>query len=248
MFGGKKLLHRRFARLSPVFAALGCGLILASATPAKTNAETTTTAAAKRQSASTQYARAEEQRAALNSRPSEKRTLADYKLVVTGYRRVAMITPRAPEVPDSLLAIAELYPEMGDRFGRSYSQPAADSYQFLVHEYPTSKYCQDAILRVAKLQREQLGSEALSAFAEETGSTGSAGGAGAAAEQRCAGCGEQCGCKYERGATKHRRAANERAGTRGRQVRQQQRVPRHSTGAADSRGDERRRDADNHRS
>jgi len=64
MFGGKKLLHKRFARLSPVFAALGCGLILASATPAKTNAETTTTAAAKRQSASTQYARAEEQRLA----------------------------------------------------------------------------------------------------------------------------------------------------------------------------------------
>jgi len=162
MFGGKKLLHKRFARLSPVFAALGCGLILASATPAKTNAETTTTAAAKRQSASTQYARAEEQRAALNSRPSEKRTLADYKLVVTGYRRVAMITPRAPEVPDSLLAIAELYTEMGDRFGRSYYQSAADSYQFLVHEYPTSKYCQDAILRVAKLQREQLGDSTLS--------------------------------------------------------------------------------------
>jgi len=162
MFGGKKLLHKRFARLSPVFAALGCGLILASAMPAKTNAETTTTAAAKRQSASTQYARAEEQRAALNSRPSEKRTLADYKLVVTGYRRVAMITPRAPEVPDSLLAIAELYTEMGDRFGRSYYQSAADSYQFLVHEYPTSKYSQDAILRVAKLQREQLGDSTLS--------------------------------------------------------------------------------------
>src|SRR5207245_7323145 len=57
--------------------------------------------------------------------------------------------------------IAELYTEMGDRFGRSYYQSAADSYQFLVHEYPTSKYCQDAILRVAKLQREQLGDAAL---------------------------------------------------------------------------------------
>src|SRR5947209_5361979 len=162
MFGAKKKLRKSFARLSPVFAALGCGLILALATPAKTNAETTTTAAAKRQSASTQYARAEEQRAALNSRPSEKRTLADYKLVVTGYRRVAMITPRAPEVPDSLLAVAELYTEMGDRFGRTYYQSAVDTYQFLVHEYPTSKYCQDAMLRVAKLQREQLGDSALS--------------------------------------------------------------------------------------
>src|SRR5260370_5916318 len=51
---------------------------------------------------------------------------------------------------------------MGDRFGRSYYQSAVDSYQFLVHEYPTSKYCQDAMLRIAKLQREQLGDSALS--------------------------------------------------------------------------------------
>ncbi|HEV1994177.1 MAG TPA: N-acetylmuramoyl-L-alanine amidase [Candidatus Acidoferrum sp.] len=150
-----------FARLSPVFAALGLVLTLASAAPAKTNAEAAATAAVRRQSASTQFARAEEQRAALNSKPTEKRTLADYKQVVTGYRRVALITPRAPEVPDSLLAIAELYTEMGDRFGRSYYQSAADSYQFLVHEYPTSRYCQDAMLRAAKLQREQLGDSAL---------------------------------------------------------------------------------------
>src|SRR5260370_18757921 len=72
-----------------------------------------------------------------------------------------MITPRAPEVPDSLLAGAELYTEMGDRFGRSYYQSAADAYQFLVHEYPKSRYCQEAILRVAKLQRDKLGDAAL---------------------------------------------------------------------------------------
>src|SRR6266852_4720265 len=164
MLGEKKILRKSFARLSPVFAALGFALILATSAPAKTNAEAaaTATAAVRRQSASTQFARAEEQRAALNSKPTEKRTLADYKQVVTGYRRVAMITPRAPEVPDSLLAVAELYSEMGDRFGRSYYQSAADSYQFLVHEYPTSKYCQDATLRMAKLQREQLGDSALS--------------------------------------------------------------------------------------
>src|SRR6266436_2040933 len=161
MVGGKKISGRSFARFSPVFAALGFVLALAAAAPAKTKAEATATAAVKRQSASAQFARAEEQRAALNSKPTEKRTLADYKQVVTGYRRVAMITPRAPEVPDSLLAVAELYSEMGDRFGRSYYQSAADSYQFLVHEYPTSKYCQDAILRVAKLQRDQLGDSAL---------------------------------------------------------------------------------------
>ena len=161
LFPAKKILHKGFARLSPVFVSLGFVLAVAAAAPVKTTAEAAATAAAKRQSAATQFARAEEQRAALNSKPSEKRTLADYKQVVLGYRRVALITPRAAEVPDSLLAIAELYTEMGDRFGRSYYQSAADSYLFLVHEYPTSKYCQDAILRVANLQRDQLGDTAL---------------------------------------------------------------------------------------
>src|SRR5467141_575055 len=161
MFGGKKILHKGFARLSPVFVALVSVLSIAAAAPRKTAAEAEATAAVRRQSASMQFARAEEQRAALNSKATEKRTLADYKQVVTGYRRVALITPRAAEVPDSLLAIAELYTEMGDRFGRTYYQSAADSYQFLVHEYPTSRYCQDAILRVAKLQRERLGDSAL---------------------------------------------------------------------------------------
>src|SRR5258708_28765549 len=129
MLGAKKILYRSFARLSPVFAALGGVLFIAAAAPTKTNAEAATTTAGRRQSASTQFARAEEQRAALNSKPAEKRTLADYKQVVTGYRRVALITPRASEVPESLLAVAELYTEMGDRFGRSHYQSAAETYQ-----------------------------------------------------------------------------------------------------------------------
>ncbi len=161
MFGGKKILHKGFARLSPVFVALGSVLTVGAASPGKTAAEAAATAVVRRQSASMQFARAEEQRATLNGKATEKRTLADYKQVVTGYRRVALITPRAPEVPDSLLAVAELYTEMGDRFGRSYYQSAADSYQFLVREYPTSRYCQDATLRAAKLQRDQLGDSAL---------------------------------------------------------------------------------------
>src|SRR5260370_9445013 len=161
MFGAEKIFGMSFARLSLVFAALGFVPFFAAAAPSRTNAEAAATVSVKRQSASAQFARAEEQRAALNSKPSEKRTLADYKQVVAVYRRVVMISPRSPEVPDSLLAVAELYTEMGDRFGRGYYQSAADTYQFLVHEYPTSKYCQDAILRVAKLQRDQLGDSAL---------------------------------------------------------------------------------------
>jgi N-acetylmuramoyl-L-alanine amidase len=157
MFVGKKILRRSFALFS-------LGFVLSAAVVARARASDPSaepTATVKRQSAAAQFARAEEQQAALNSKPSEKRTLADYKQVVTSYRRVALITPRAPEVPDALLAIAELYTEMGDRFGRNYYQSAVDSYQFLLREYPKNKYCQDAMLRIAKLQRDQLADTAL---------------------------------------------------------------------------------------
>jgi N-acetylmuramoyl-L-alanine amidase len=157
MLVGRKIFHRTFAS-----ASLGFVLATAVASPAKTAAGTAdANATVKRGAASAQFTRAEEQRAALNSKPNEKRTLADYKQVVSSYRRVALITPRASEVPDSLLAVAELYTEMGDRFGRSYYQSAVDSYQFLVREYPANHYCQDAILRIGKLQRDQLGDSPL---------------------------------------------------------------------------------------
>jgi N-acetylmuramoyl-L-alanine amidase len=157
MFAGNKNLVRVFAPVSLCFLALLSPI--AAPANAKENAAEPTRSV-KRQSASAQFARAEEQRAALNAKPNDKRTLADYKQVVTSYRRVVLITPHAQEVPDSLLAAAELYTEMGDRFGRSYYQSAVDSYEFLLREYPSHKYCQEALLRIAKLQRDQLAESA----------------------------------------------------------------------------------------
>jgi N-acetylmuramoyl-L-alanine amidase len=166
-------LHKTFARVSPVFLAAGLAFVcpqfsharFSGAQPemavphAAAGAETRNTTG-KRQAASSQYARAEDLRAQLNSKPADKRALSEYKQVVASYRRVYLITPHASEVPDALLAVAELYTEMGDRFGRSYFQLAADSYQFLLHEYPTSHFGQDAMLRMAGLQKEQLGDSA----------------------------------------------------------------------------------------
>jgi len=149
------IFHKPFAGASPRFAVLAVLFLLAFWTPQPTPAAANATV--RRQAAGAQYLRAEEQRVALNSKSIEKRSLAEYKQVVSTYRRVYLITPHAVEVPDALLAVAELYSEMGDRFGQTYYQSAADSYQFLLREYPNSKYCQDALLRSAKLQKEQLG-------------------------------------------------------------------------------------------
>ena len=156
---GQKFFHKQFARVSPVFLTLGLAFFCANTSLAREDSESHNSAN-RRQAASTQFARAEELRAALNSKPVEKRALSEYKQVVSSYRRVYLITPHAAEVPDALLAVAELYSEMGDRFGRSYYQLAADSYKFLVHEYPTSHYGQDAMLRMARLQKDQLGDPA----------------------------------------------------------------------------------------
>jgi N-acetylmuramoyl-L-alanine amidase len=178
-----RILLMRFARFSPVFASrefaarfargsagrfsrASAAILLLSAfaipffATAETRAgasETTKTSDSRRAAASAQFERAEEQRSALNEKPANKRTLAEYKNVVTTYRRVFLITPRAPEVPESLSAVGQLYTEMGDRFGRSYYQSAVDSYRFLMREYPASKLSQDAMLKVAALEKDQLG-------------------------------------------------------------------------------------------
>ena len=148
------------ASFSTVFLSavlLSLGLLFPCALPCSAEAAGTANTNTKRQAASAQFARAEDQRAGLNDKPATKRTLAEYKQVVSTYRRVYLITPRAPEVAASLVAIAELCVEMGDRFGRSYYQEAADSYRFLIHEYPTSKFVQDAMFNMAELEKDQLG-------------------------------------------------------------------------------------------
>lgn len=185
MLAGQNFLHRSFARVSPVFVVAGfvvtslalfpsTSLIargaaaqprvaeLLSASP-RTGAEDSdkrTRNAERRDAAAAQFSRAEELRAELNSKAPEERKLAEYKQVVATYRRVYLITPHAVEVPDALLAVAELSTEMGDRFGRSYYQVAVDTYRFLLHDYPANHFAQDAMLRMAKLQKDQLGDAA----------------------------------------------------------------------------------------
>lgn len=145
-------LKKMFAPVSPFFILLFLFpplITLAAASPAAP------TATVKRQ-AGAQFQRAEQQRATLNLKSITKRTLGDYRQIVSSYRRVYLITPRANEVPDALIAIAQLYTEMGERFGRNYYQNAVDSYRFLLREYSASRHTPDAMLVCAKLQRDQL--------------------------------------------------------------------------------------------
>jgi N-acetylmuramoyl-L-alanine amidase len=148
---GVKKFRRVFAVVS-----LGFVLLTAASLPCALRAATTNSSV-KREAASSQFARAEELRGLLNSKAQDQRTLSEYKKVVAGYQRVYMITPQASEVPEALFAVGELNTEMGDHFGRSYYQTAAETYAYLIHAFPSTKHVQDAMLRLANLQKDQLG-------------------------------------------------------------------------------------------
>lgn len=149
---GRKSAAATFARVLLGFAFAICAVAVPES-PAKTNGNSNT----KLESAAAQFARAEEMREALNNKPADQRSLAEYRKVVAAYQRIYLVTPHAVEVPDALQATAELNIEMGDHFGRSYYQSAADTFTFLIHEYPNDKHAPEAMLRLGRLQKDQLG-------------------------------------------------------------------------------------------
>jgi N-acetylmuramoyl-L-alanine amidase len=154
---GLRGVAKIFARVSPVFALLASVSLPLSSLFVDLPAQAATAPATVQRQAAVQFERAEQLRAALNVKPVSKRSLSDYRAVVSSYRRVYLITPRANEIPDALMAIAQLNTEMGERFGRTYYQAAVDAYRFLLHDYPASHHNADAMLECAKLQRDQLG-------------------------------------------------------------------------------------------
>ena len=145
----------------PLRFALAAAFSVCLGSPA--NASNASATATRRQSAHAQFGRAEDLRAALNSKAAAERDLDEYRNVVSAYRRVYLVTPNAPEVPEALFDVAQLYEEMGGKFGSKYYQSAADTYQFLIHEYPASRHCPESLLRVGRLQSEELSQPDLAA-------------------------------------------------------------------------------------
>ena len=113
-------------------------------------------ASSRRDSAKSQFDRAEKAREALEARPESARTLKDYTALVVQYQRVYLITSHAADVPASLRQVAELFRTMGDLFDAKYYQRSINSFQFLIREYPASKYREDAQLAIAQIEQDDL--------------------------------------------------------------------------------------------
>lgn len=100
-----------------------------------------------------QFERAVRMRTTLEGTPQKERSLVDYRAAVSAYHKVYLISAQAEEVTPSLIAEAELYEEMGRLFDSKYFQAAIDSYNFLLKQYPGSRYRQQALYAIGLVQR-----------------------------------------------------------------------------------------------
>jgi N-acetylmuramoyl-L-alanine amidase len=103
-----------------------------------------------------QFERAVKMRTTLESNPQKDRSLADYRQTIAAYHKVYLISPQAEEVTPSLIAEGELYQEMGRHFDPKYFKSAIDAYNFLLKQYPGSRYRSEALFSIGKIQKENL--------------------------------------------------------------------------------------------
>ena len=148
----RQTLRHSAALIRPLLRVLlACALVL-SLFPLAGHADDSS----RRDAAKAQFDRAEKAREALESRPENSRTLKDYTALVVLYQRVYLTSTHGSEVPASLSEVADLFRTMADLFDSKYYQRSIDAYQFLLKQYPTSKYREDALLAVAQMEQEDL--------------------------------------------------------------------------------------------
>jgi N-acetylmuramoyl-L-alanine amidase len=110
----------------------------------------------RRMQAREQFERAVRLRTTLEGTRDDERTLPDYRQALTAYHKVYLISPQAEEVTPSLVAEAELYDEMGRLFDAKYFQSAIETYDFLLKQYPGSRYRSQAMYSIGEIQKEGL--------------------------------------------------------------------------------------------
>jgi hypothetical protein len=148
----RQTLRHNAATIRPILRAIFAFAVFLSLFPLASRAEDSGNS--RRDAAKAQFERAQKARQALEAHPESGRTLKDYTALVIQYQRVYLITSHAADVPASLNEVAELFRIMGDLFDAKYYQRSIDSYQFLMKEYPTSKYREDALLAIAHIEQD----------------------------------------------------------------------------------------------
>ncbi|HTV60644.1 MAG TPA: N-acetylmuramoyl-L-alanine amidase [Verrucomicrobiae bacterium] len=110
----------------------------------------------KQSQARAQFERAVSMRTQLEGYLPKDRTVADYKQTVEAYHKVYLISTQAEEVTPAMIAEAELYEEMGKQFDPKYFETAIKTYQFLIQQYPGSRYRGAAELAIGAIQLDDV--------------------------------------------------------------------------------------------
>ena len=150
----RQTLRHEAATIRPILRAVFAFALILSLFPPASRADNNSSS--RRDAAKAQFERAEKSRAALEARPESVRTLKDYTGLVIDYQRVYLITSHAADVPASLNHVAELFRTMGDLFDAKYYQRSIESFQFLMQQYPASKYREDALLSIAHIEQDDV--------------------------------------------------------------------------------------------
>ncbi len=100
-----------------------------------------------RDQAGTAYQVAQREEISLKEKPTADRSRAEYLRVIRLYERVYLITPHTGYADDALINIAALYREIGD------PKDAITTLQFLIREYPASRFLPTAIADIASMNR-----------------------------------------------------------------------------------------------
>jgi outer membrane protein assembly factor BamD (BamD/ComL family) len=116
----------------------------------------TSTKADKRVDARLQFEQAVKMRTMLEGYLVSDRSIADYKKTVGAYHRVYLISPQSEDVTPALIAEAELEEEMGRQFDPKYFKIAIDTYNFLLKQYPGTRYKSAVIFAIGKIQKDDL--------------------------------------------------------------------------------------------
>lgn len=130
-----------------VAAGIAMMLLVCAALPARAD---------RRSESSQQFTRAVKMRTMLEGYLEKDRSISDYKRTVEAYRKVYLISPAGDEVTTAIVAEGELYQEMGRLYDTSYYKSAVKAYRYLLSQYPTSRYCGQALRAIAGIQNTQL--------------------------------------------------------------------------------------------
>ncbi len=105
----------------------------------------------------TPFARAEQLRDEMESRPESSRTLNEYGRVLDAYRSVYHVNPADPKAPESVNMVAGLLAEQGRVFHQDKtSLSAVGQFEFLRAQYPASPYRAPALLAEATIYLHDL--------------------------------------------------------------------------------------------